>query len=71
MSEIKKKKKCKIIVKEKTRKIVEEKKESELDLIIEDLRETTDLLDVNFDKIVEHINRNKGKKAIEPPPYSD
>ena len=79
MSEKKKKKKCKIIVREKAPKaeqkeIIEEKElsdSSDLEATIEDLREATEFLDINFDKIIEHVNRNKGKKPMEPPPYSD
>jgi len=73
MSEGKKKKKCKIVVKEKIHRIAEEKQleESDLEATIEDLRETTEFLDINFDKIIEHANRNKGKKPEDPPPYSD
>lgn len=79
MSEKKKKKKCKIVVKEKAPKIeqkeiVEEKQpeeESDLEETIEDIREAAEFLDINLDKIIEHINRNKGKKPIEPPPYCD
>lgn len=69
MSDKKKKKKCRVIVKQKIDQ--KEKKEDVINVdvipLIEDLRKKVIILDRNFDRMIEHVN--KKEEPEEPPPY--
>lgn len=77
MSEKKKKKKRIVVVKEKIYKVDQkENKEDILNIdivsLIEDLRKKVGILDRNFDRLVEHVNkRDEPEEEVskEPPPY--